>query len=172
MCRGERETEAQLSGDTLGRGGVRKYGMERPGKWKRPVLRGQSPEKRGRPRRLLPKYKNKNTKSRCRCRTAHPTVEAEPRALSGAVCLSGPWPCAPTPRLCFRRAHRPGAKMKSRACRSAAATLGCHRSTMKTTRGPSSAEPGREKGEVDMASGRHSERDGLLGEGSQGFPSL
>lgn len=32
--------------------------------------------------------------------------------------------------------------MKSRACRSAAATLGCHRSTMKTTRGPSSAEPG------------------------------
>lgn len=32
--------------------------------------------------------------------------------------------------------------MKSRACRSAAATFGCHKSTMKTTRGPSSAEPG------------------------------
>lgn len=31
--------------------------------------------------------------------------------------------------------------MKSRACRSAAATFGCQRSTMKTTRGPSSAEP-------------------------------
>lgn len=41
--------------------------------------------------------------------------------------------------------HRPGAKMKSRACRSAAATLGCQRSTMKTTRGPSSAEPGEEE---------------------------
>lgn len=31
--------------------------------------------------------------------------------------------------------------MKSRAWRSAAATLGCHRSTMKTTRGPSSGAP-------------------------------
>lgn len=41
-----------------------------------------------------------------------------------------------------KRSHRPGAKMKSRAWRSAAATLGCHKSTMKTTRGPSSAEPG------------------------------
>lgn len=40
-----------------------------------------------------------------------------------------------------KRSHRPGAKMKSRAWRSAAATLGCHKSTMKTTRGPSSAEP-------------------------------
>lgn len=36
--------------------------------------------------------------------------------------------------------------MKSRACRSAAATCGCHRSTMKTTRGPSSAEPGEGRG--------------------------
>lgn len=45
--------------------------------------------------------------------------------------------------------------MKSRACRSAAATLGCHKSTMKTTRGPSSAEPGggggRERGEVQTS---------------------
>lgn len=34
-----------------------------------------------------------------------------------------------------------GAKTKSRAWRSAPATLGCQRSTMKTTRGPSSGEP-------------------------------
>lgn len=31
--------------------------------------------------------------------------------------------------------------MKSKACLSAAATLGCHRSTMKTTLGPSSGLP-------------------------------
>lgn len=61
---------------------------------------------------------------------------------------AGPHPSARADRGHSRRlqhdqcSHRPGAKMKSRACRSAAATLGCHRSTMKTTRGPSSAEPG------------------------------
>jgi hypothetical protein len=43
--------------------------------------------------------------------------------------------------------------MKSRACRSAAATLGCHKSTMKTTRGPSSAAPveGEARGQVAQA---------------------
>lgn len=43
--------------------------------------------------------------------------------------------------------HRPGAKIKSRAWRSAAATLGCQRSTMNTARGPSSGGPGGAKRE-------------------------
>lgn len=53
---------------------------------------------------------------------------------------AAPRPLSPAPAL--GTSHRPGAKMKSRACRSAAATCGCHRSTMNTTRGPSSAAPG------------------------------
>lgn len=44
--------------------------------------------------------------------------------------------------------HRPGAKIKSRAWRSAAATLGCQRSTMNTARSPSSGEPGGAKRRV------------------------
>lgn len=38
--------------------------------------------------------------------------------------------------------HSSGLKMKSSACRSAAATLGCQRSTLKMARGPSSGGPG------------------------------
>lgn len=43
--------------------------------------------------------------------------------------------------------------MKSRAWRSAAATLGCHRSTMNTTRGPSSGAP--EGWKRTVRAGRH-----------------
>lgn len=57
--------------------------------------------------------------------------------------------------------HRPGAKIKSRAWRSAAATLGCQRSTMNTARGPSSAGPGGAK-----------RREVGPGNGRRGFPLL
>lgn len=57
-------------------------------------------------------------------------------------CRRRRWSCGALTLTARRWPQRPGAKMKSSAWRSAAATLGCQRSTMKTTRGPSSGGPG------------------------------